>query len=360
MAFQLGKFFVDVFAPQKGDVLTVMYDLPHDDVQDHAAWKERREMAVDWHDQISTFASKLNLKVNPLLIHDATGAHARDLPEFGQSDGKQVRIEDAIKDSTIFISMPQFSATAPLLAFTRKYENLRVASMPLVSKAMENTGLAADYNKVARLCALMVPLFEQAEGVEVIFSTGHAMYFDLSDNKPINQDNGRLHPGVDIGFRLRNFPSGETFAVPNEKSNSKTQGEIPVSYGDEIAVFIVKNNEIVDVQGDGSMAKQRRQEFKDEKALRNIAEVAIGCNDKAVVTGNLLEDEKAGFHWAYGRSEHLGGTVTPRDFSSPEKVLHQDIVYAKGNSIVCQKLDFIFPDGTRKTTIVDGELILKD
>jgi len=360
MTFLLEKFFVDVFAPQNGDVLTVMYDLPHDDVTDHAAWQERRDMAVDWHKQISDFASKLDLRVNPLLIHDATGAHARDLPEFGQSDGKQVRIEDVIKDSTIVISMPQFSATAPLLAFTRKYENLRVASMPLVSKSMEGTGLAADYNKVARLCALMVPLFEQAESVEVTFSTGHAMYFDLSDNKPINQDNGRLHPGMNTGFRLRNFPSGETFAVPNERADSKTRGEIPVGYGDEIAVFIVKNNEIVDVQGDGPQAIQKREEFKAEKALRNIAEVAIGCNEKAVVTGNVLEDEKAGFHWAYGRSEHLGGTISPKDFSAPEKVLHQDIVYAKGNPVVCQKLDFIFPDGTRKTAIVDGELTLED
>ncbi len=99
-----------------------------------------------------------------------------------------------------------------------------------------------------------------------------------------------------------------------------------------------------------------RQAFRDEKAMRNIAEVAIGCNDKAVVTGNVLEDEKAGFHWAYGRSDQFGGAVSPKDFSSPDKVVHQDIVYAKGSPIVCQQLDFIFPDGTRQTVIRDGVL----
>jgi len=357
MAFQLERFFLDIFAPQSGDVLTVMYDLPHGDIQDHAAWQERREMAIEWHQKINTFASKYQMRVNPLFIYEATGGHARDLPEFGQSEGKTVRLEDVIKDSTIVISMPQFSATAPLLAFTKKYGNLRVASMPLVSKSMEETGLSADYDKVARLCAQLVPLFDQADGVEVTFSTGHKIYFDKSDNKPARQDNGRLHPSLD-SIRLGNLPAGETFVVPNESAESKTQGEIPVRYGDEMVVFIVQNNQIVDVQGDGYMATQKRHEFREEKALRNIAEVAIGCNDKAVVTGNVLEDEKAGFHWAYGRSEFLGGTVAPKDFSTPDKVLHQDIVYAKGNPIVCQRLDFISADGIRKTAIVDGELIL--
>jgi hypothetical protein len=359
MAFQLENFFVDVFAPQADEVLTIMYDLPHGEIQDNPAWQERREMAIEWHQKINTFAQNYDLSDNPIVTYEATGAPARDLPEFGQSEGNTVRLEENVKDSTILISMPQFSATAPLLVLTRKYENLRVASMPLVSKAMEETGLSADYNKVARTCTRLAPLFEQADGIDVLFSTGNTCYFDKSDHKPARQDNGRLHPGKEA-FRLRNFPSGEVFVVPNESSESKTMGEIPVRYGSEIAIFVVEKNRIVDVRGDGPMAAQKRQEFHEEKALCNIAEVAIGCKDKAAVTGNLLEDEKAGFHWAYGRSEFLGGTVSPKDFSAPNKVLHQDNVYAKGNPIVCQRFDFIFPDGTRKTAIEDGTLTIEN
>ena len=113
---------------------------------------------------------------------------------------------------------------------------------------------------------------------------------------------------------------------------------------------------IIDVEGDGPVAEQRRCDFQEELALRGVAEVAIGWNDKAVVTGNVLEDEKAGFHWAYGRSDHLGGTVGVKDFSSPDKVCHRDIVYARGNPIVCARLDLVLPDGTRKTAVIDGEL----
>lgn len=296
--------------------------------------------------------------VHPIVTYEATGAHARDLPEYGQQGGKPVRLEEIARDSTILISMPQFSVTAPLLILTQKYENLRVASMPSVSKSMEQTGLSTDYNKVARICSQLAPLFERSDGIEVLFSTGHTCYFDTSDHKPVRQDNGLLHPGEKT-LRLRNFPSGEVFVVPNEGPESKTRGEIPVRADDEILILIVEKNQIVDMLGEGPIAVQERPEFQHEKALCNIAEVAIGCNDKAVVTGNVLEDEKAGFHWAFGRSDFLGGTVGPRDFSAPEKVRHQDIVYAKGNPIVCKRLDFIFPDRTRKIAIRDGELIIE-
>jgi leucyl aminopeptidase (aminopeptidase T) len=92
-------------------------------------------------------------------------------------------------------------------------------------------------------------------------------------------------------------------------------------------------NRITQVVGSGPEAEHLRAMFTADPARANIAEVAFGCNDWAQVTGNVLEDEKAGFHWAFGRSDHLGGTVGVDAFSRPDMVVHQDIVYAKGNPI---------------------------
>jgi len=361
MTFSLERLFVDVFAPQNGDIVSIMYDLPHGEIHDTQEWRERRQMAEEWHQEIAQLSKKYRLHVNPVVRYEATGGHNRELPEYGSCQGNRVRLEDIAGDSTIIISMPQFSASAPLIVFTKKYEKLRVASLPGVTKAMQETGLSADYNRIAETCAQLAPLFDHSDGIEVMFSTGDTCYFDKSDHKPAIQDNGRLHPGAGKdAFRLRNLPSGEVGVVPNESANSKTMGEIPVSYGREIAVFAVQNNQVIDVRGDGPMASKKREEFRDERALRNIAEVSIGCNDRAVVTGNVLEDEKAGFHWAYGRSDHFGGLVGPNDFSAPNKVLHQDVVYAAGSPIVCKRLDFIFPDGTRNTVIRDGVLSIQE
>jgi hypothetical protein len=358
MSFSLEKLFVDVFAPQPGEIVTIMFDLPHGEIYDKQEWRERREMAEEWHQQMVQFSKIYGIMVNPIVSYYATGMQNGDLPDYGMLKEKRVRLEDIARDSTIIISMTQFSASAPLIAFTKKYENLRVASLPTVNKSMQTTGLSADYNLIAETCAQLAPLFGQSIGIEVVFSTGHTCYFDISDHKPAILDNGRLHPGAEKGaFRFRNLPSGEVCITPNESPTSKTKGEIPVSYNGELVVFVVKNNQIIDVRGESPIAVSLRNEFRNEKALRNIAEVAIGCNDKAVVTGNILEDEKAGFHWAYGRSDHLGGIIGPKDFSAPNKVLHQDIVYAKGNPIVCSRLDFVFPDGTEHTVIRDGVLI---
>jgi len=357
MAFNLEKLFTDVFAPQRGDVVTIMYDLPHGHIQDNAEWISRRKLATAWNQQIKKFAIKHGISTNPITAYQASGIDNGELPELVSQDGNLIYIEEIFNNSTIIISMPEFSATAPLCKYAEKYDYLRIASMPGVTESMQETALSADYSKIADTCSGLAPLFEKAEGIQVEFSTGHNCYFDISDNNTVFQDNGLLHP--DLGKeaeRVMNLPSGEVCVCPNEVINSKTAGEIPAIFKNETVVLVVKNNQIVDVKGDGAIANKKHREFFEEPAMRNIAEVAIGCNDKAVVTGNVLEDEKAGFHWAYGRSDHFGGKIGVKEFSSPEKVCHIDIVYAKGNPITCKQLDFIFPDGTRKTAILDGEL----
>lgn len=356
--FNLEKLFVDVFDPRQ-EVVTVMHDLPDDQYPDHMAWEDRRRMAADWHRQILSFSQAYKMVVNPLLSYKATGAHNADLPPKGLAGGKEVGLNDVVEHSTIVIAMPEYSPSAPLLLLTKKNKDLRVASMPMVTRGMELTGLAADYNKIASECEKLAELFDFAIGIEVHFSTGHLCYFDISDNKTPFQDNGILHRSRNRETtRLRNLPSGEVCVTPLEGRKSKTSGLIPVWYKNELLILKVEKNRIVDVEGKSRVAVHCREKFRAEPALSNIAEVAIGCNDKAVVTGNILEDEKAGFHWAYGRSDHLNGQVGVADFSSPERVIHQDIVYAKGSPIECEKLEFVNPDGSRTIAIKNGVRIV--
>ncbi len=357
-SFDLEKLLTDVFAPQSGEKVLVMTDLPRGKLKDHEAWAERREMAKEWHAAFEKLGAEVGFSVHPLLTFPATGASNSPLPEEGEMDGQTVRFEDILADANIVVALTEYSATAPLIKYTEKLPNLRVASMPGVMKRMEETALAADYAEVARKGHILAERLDRALGAEVEFSTGHQMYFDLR-NRTAKVDDGQLHADKE-GFRVINLPSGEAFIAPYEGElegqPSQTEGTIPLMYRDELVLLEVQANRIVEIIGDTPQAAEIRGYIGADEARRNIAELGLGCNDKAIVTGNVLEDEKVlGMHWALGRSDHLGGTVGVEDFSQPSHVVHWDFVYPVGGSIHVVSLTLKYQDGTSEEIIKDGQ-----
>jgi leucyl aminopeptidase (aminopeptidase T) len=353
----LEKLLTDVFAPEKGETVTVAVDLPRDGVADNPAWKARREMALRWRDAFVALGEANDFTVNPLLEWPATGANNADLPTGGHLGGAEVDLAATLAASTLVVAMTEFSATAPLAGLADAHEDFRAASMPGVEVRMEETALAADYSKVAARCGAILTAMRGANLLDVTFSTGHRCWFDLRQRTP-EVDDGFL-PRHKEGDRIINLPSGETFIVPYEGEleglPSQTAGTIPVVEDDELVLFHVVANQIQVVEGDGPVADRYAEFFGDDPARSNIAEVAFGVNDMAEVTGVVLEDEKAGFHWAFGRSDHLGGIVGVEDFESPASVVHQDIVYAEGNPIQVERAELVHPDGRRIAVIADGE-----
>lgn len=349
--FNLKKLLRDVFDPSPDDRVLVMVDVPREGLPDSNDWRERRQMAREW---LAAFG-ELGASCLPLLTYPATGANNANLPEFGTQEGCQIPIAAALAEATLVVAMTEFSATAPLSAFISARPNLRAASMPGVLRRMERTALAADYVEVGRKAGILAERLDRAEGAQVEFDTGHSCYFDLR-YRTAHADDGDCRPHKK-GFRLINLPSGEAFIVPYEGERlhepSKTAGEIPVAMEGAVAVLRVQENRIVDVQGD-RRAEALRAVFDVDPARRNVAELGLGCNDRAVVAGNVLEDEKAGFHWAFGRSEHLGGTRGPDRFLSPSTVLHQDIVYARASPVSVRRLTLVYPDGQREVLMENG------
>ncbi len=349
------KLINDVFAPTSDDTVLVMVDAPHGAIEDRADWKDRRVMAEEWRQAFLDYP----VSTHPLLTFPATGANNGDLPDAGQMDGRATSLEEAIAQSTIVVAMTQYSATAPLSRLAKKYPTIRVASMPGVLRRMEETALAADYQEVARRTHLLADLLTRAEGAETVFTTGDRIYFDLR-YRTGHADDGLCHPGKE--FPLINLPSGEAFIVPyegeREEEPSLTRGIIPMRLNGESFSLLIESNRMADVRGDGPEARAFSEYLAADPARRNVAELGLGCNDKAVVMGSVIEDEKAGMHWAYGRSEHLGGTVGPDAFLTPNHVVHQDIVYAPDSAIGIRRLTLLFPDGSRKDVIRENAYVV--
>jgi leucyl aminopeptidase (aminopeptidase T) len=121
-----------------------------------------------------------------------------------------------------------------------------------------------------------------------------------------------------------------------------------VSVQGEVMKWIIQQNKIVDVKGSSAKAQEVRLFLKENDTRRNIAELGIGCNPKAIITGNVLEDEKVGLHIAYGMSTHLGGTVTSD--------MHEDICYSKGCPVEGTTVTLLNSKGTTTALIQDAML----
>jgi hypothetical protein len=359
--FDLEKLLLDVFAPQPGERVLVMTDIPHGELRDSKAWADRREMAATWQSVFQKLGKKRGFTVHPPLQYAATGAHGAPLPEEGDVQGEKVRLEDILSQTNIAAALTEYSATAPLIDFMKTRPSLRAASMPGIMKSMEGTALSADYTEVARKSHILADRLDRAMGAKVRFSTGHAVYFDLS-HRQAEADDGQLHQDK-TGVRLVNLPSGEACIAPYEGEvegqPSKTEGMIPADYDGELVLYRLRENRIVEIMGDGPKAGEMRDYFAVDEARRNIAELGLGCNDKAVISGSILEDEKVlGMHWAYGLSQHIGGVTGPAQFSDPKHVVHQDIVYPKGGAVEIASLALEYEDGTTEQIIKDAQYTL--
>ena len=129
----LRKLFADVFDPQPGETAAVFVDLPHGEIGDTDAWRERRAMAERWHAALSEFGTERQFDVLPLVTFEATGMNNGQLPERGSQNGVSVVLEQIGARTSLLLALTEFSASAPLIGWTKRMPQLRAASMPRVA-----------------------------------------------------------------------------------------------------------------------------------------------------------------------------------------------------------------------------------
>jgi leucyl aminopeptidase (aminopeptidase T) len=354
----LRKLFVDVFDPEPGETAAVLVDLPHGEWRDNDAWVARRAMAERWHAALMEFGVDKKFKVLPLVNFAATGMNNGQLPEHGTQNGAPVNLEEIGTRATLLLAMTEFSATAPLIGWSKRFPQVRAASMPRVAPEMEATALAADYAQIARSCERLRARLAKSETAEIKFSNGDEFVFDFRFRTP-EMDDGYLHRDAPVP-RLINLPSGEAFTTAYEGERevpSLTSGVLPVPYENEIVRLRVNRNRVEEVVGETAASRSLRSFLFADPARCNVAELGLGCNPMARVWGNVLEDEKAGPHIALGRSEHLGGVTGPEAFNDPRHVWHEDFVYAHESPIQIRKLALVDSAGHRELLFENGSYL---
>ncbi|MDX9784857.1 MAG: aminopeptidase [Spirochaetia bacterium] len=209
-----------------------------------------------------------------------------------------------------------------LLSGTRK---IRSFWSPGVSIECFSRTLSADYNLMRRRAGQLKQLLDQSCALRVFSSAGTDLRFGTKGRRAHLDDGDFKAPG-----KGGNLPAGEVFISP---SLGSAQGTVVFedSMADIEGCMLLKNpitcnlsgGYIMDCEG-GEQARQleaalrkgmdmasslvSQSGLKPEEALRyatnarNLGEFGIGLNEKAKITGNMLEDEKiAGTcHFAIG------------------------------------------------------------
>ncbi len=171
--------------------------------------------------------------------------------------------------------------------------------------------LNADYEKIGQLSEKLAVILREGKIVNIKTDAGTDVDLFIEGRDSL-ADTGLNHSRGDFS----NLPAGEAYIAPVE---NKSSGRIV--YDGSMAGIGLLKNEVIEVDIVDGYATEFRG-GRSAQALYsiiepfgkdgfNIAELGIGTNDKAVITGNVLEDEKAlgTVHIALGDNKSMGGNI---------------------------------------------------
>jgi leucyl aminopeptidase (aminopeptidase T) len=187
---------------------------------------------------------------------------------------------------------------------------VRIATLPGVTEEIMVRCMNADYHKIAartqRICALM----ETAKAIRVTAPAGTDITMPIEGRKA-HASTGILREKGQWG----NLPTGEAYLAPVEGASC---GVVVVD-GSMAGVGMVAAPIRITVEGGYATAIEGGEDAAKLRALLEphgkdaytVAEFGVGTNDKAILTGNILEDEKVmgTIHIAFGDNKSMGGTV---------------------------------------------------
>ncbi len=186
----------------------------------------------------------------------------------------------------------------------------RIATLPGVTEEIMIRCMNADYNAIAQRTFQLCRELERTEIVRVTAPGGTDI------RMPIKGRTAHASSGL---FREKgqwgNLPTGESYLAPLE---GESQGVVVVD-GSMAGVgmirtpitIVVMDGYATEITGGEEADRLRALLEPHGKDARNVAEFGIGTNDKAVLTGLIIEDEKVmgTIHIAFGDNKSMGGSV---------------------------------------------------
>jgi aminopeptidase len=263
-----------------------------------------------------------------LFAYKITGGSNLDLPDAAWTpEGRSVSLtKDVYPSFNILLCISTFSATAPLTAFAKQF-GFRGATLHGLNPIILRTGLAVDYNEVSRQAEKLRLAMTRADAFEIDFEVmGRKMTLKLlCDRQEAQKSHGLCrgeHPDV------ANLPAGEVYFVP-----TGAEGAFPRRYEDgSIGILEVSGGRVRTaslLSGNPATIDAQNQLVASDPATGELGELGFGTQDLPP-SGRDIQDEKilGTVHVATGRSDHLGGHLTPDKFKEAKNATHEDILFS--------------------------------
>ncbi|MFD1992443.1 aminopeptidase [Paenibacillus nicotianae] len=216
-------------------------------------------------------------------------------------------IATAMMNASVAICVTRYSLTHTAARKQAAAAGTRVATMPGITEDMFTHGaITAEYGKVKELTEHVTGLLTKASTVR-IEKEGYSLSFSIEEREGVPSTGLYLNPG-----ESGNLPSGEAYIAPMEGT---AQGQIVIDGSiagigalDSPLLLNISEGRLVAAEGDTGAELLLMLGDGDGRIL---GEFGIGTNDKARITGIVLEDEKVygTIHVAFGSNNTFGGTV---------------------------------------------------
>jgi leucyl aminopeptidase (aminopeptidase T) len=186
---------------------------------------------------------------------------------------------------------------------------VRIGTLPGVTEEMLTRLMGADLEELRRRGWAICERLNGASEARITCRHGSDLRLGIEGRLSI-VDAGELGNRSAFG----NLPCGEGFIAPVEGTAEGTlvvDGSIAgVGLLETPTSLTIRGGHLTDTTGSDGAALMELLTVHGPDAT-NVAELGIGTNEEAILTGNILEDEKilGTAHVAFGASAAIGGTI---------------------------------------------------
>jgi leucyl aminopeptidase (aminopeptidase T) len=232
------------------------------------------------------------------------------LPRKSNGEEPPAEIADLMKKFDIVFCPTSKSLTHTDARRAASAAGVRIATLPGVTEEIMVRCMNADYNAIARRTIVLCTEMERTSAIRVTAPGGTDIVMPMK-GRTAHASTGLFREKGQSG----NLPTGEAYLAPLEHQSN---GVVVVD-GSMAGIgivntpirIVVKDGFATAITGGAEADQLNRLLEPHGKDAYSVAEFGIGTNDKAIITGKIIEDEKVmgTIHIAFGDNKSMGGSV---------------------------------------------------